>query len=450
MICWKTIPFATALLVLQAGQPEPAEPLYRVTVVQGSAMAINYRNLQSTTRIDLKGTVLAADASGLAKVKSRDGIIHINATFRDLPEPGKFGDAFLTYVLWGISTEGQATNLGELIPRHGKATLDVVEKLQTFGLVVTAEPYFAVTQPSDVVVMENTVSKDPKDPMEVIAAQYELLQRGHYTLDMASAKPMALDAATPFDVYQARNAIRIARSEGAAAFATEPFRKAEGYLLQAEDPKGRTGSRIMNAREAVQRAEDARLIAIRRQATDRLIMETMAAQDKLEASRRETAQAEAGKQASLRENRTSATENAGLKTVLMAQFNAVLQTRATARGLIVNMSGMLFEPGKATLVPAAREKLAMIAGILLTHPGLKVEANGYTDSNGKDANNLRLSSQRAEATKRYLVSLGIPPASVTFNGFGKGSPLASNDTAAGRKDNRRVELVVSGGGVTPA
>ncbi len=479
MIMWKTIPFMTALLVAQAGTPTAAPtpylnaapspqaqsttvPLYRVTVVQGSAKAINYRNLKHSTEIDLLGTVLVANASGEARVKSEDGAIQITAKFKNLPPASSFGGEFLTYVVWGISPEGNATNLGELLLERGKGKIKVTEKLQTFGLIVTAEPYFAVSQPSNVVVMENAIRKGSKEQFEFIDAKFELLKRGQYTLNLDAMAPLAMDEKTPFHVFQARNAVRIARATGAQAYASEAFGKSESYLAQAEIKEGGKKARVMAAKEAVQRAEDARLISVQKQNVERLALERQGAQDKLDASKRETAMAAAAEDAALQKTRQAELENAGLKArneglranneglraKLMEQLNAVLQTRATARGLIVNMSGVLFQNGKATLLPAAREKLSKIAGILSTHKGLKVEADGFTDSNGSDALNQHLSEQRAKNTMDFLVSQGVASDSITFKGFGKESPIATNETAAGRQENRRVELVVSGDGIT--
>jgi outer membrane protein OmpA-like peptidoglycan-associated protein len=498
MHLWKSIPFMTALLVAQAGTPTTAPspnqnapqvvqtasvPLYRVTVVQGSAKAINYRNLKHSTEIDLLGTVLVANATGEARVKGGDGAIQIAAKVKNLPPASSFGGEFMTYVLWGISPEGSATNLGEIVLKHGKGKIKVTEKLQSFGLIVTAEPYFAVSQPSDVVVMENAVKKGSTEQFEFIDAKYELLKRGQYTMNMDAMAPLPMDEKTPADVYQARNAVRIARASGASVYASEAFGKAENYLALAETTKDGKKARVMSAREAIQRAEDARVISVQKQAVQRVAMERQAAQDQLDSANRATAAANAAEQAALAQNQATAAANAGLRTQneglqtrneglqssneglqsrneglrsnneglrtrLMEQLNAVLQTRATARGLIVNMSGVLFQNGKATLLPAAREKLSKIAGILSTHKGLKVEADGFTDSNGSDELNQRLSEQRAKNTMDFLVSQGVASDSVTSKGFGEGSPIATNDTAAGRQENRRVELVVSGEGIT--
>jgi outer membrane protein OmpA-like peptidoglycan-associated protein len=433
-----------------ATMPANTEPLYRVTIVQGSAKAINYRNLKSSTKIELKGTALAQAAMGEAKVKSEGGAIHIGIKVKDLPLASSFGSEFLTYVVWGISPEGRATNLGELVLKHGKGKVAVVEPLQSFGLVVTAEPYFAVTRPSDVVIMENVVGKDAKDQFEVIDAKYELLKRGQYALNGANAEPMLMDKKTPFDLYQARNAVRIARAAGANVFAEESYGKAENYLKLAETTDGGKKGKIMNAREAVQRAEDARAIAGTRQEAERVAMDKNLAQGRLDEANRAAVIAAAAQEAALKQNAVTNNENENLRVKLMDQLNGILQTRATARGLIVNMSGMLFHTGKSTLLPAAREKLAKVAGILSAHKGLRIEAEGFTDSKGTEAFNMKLSEARAQSTKDYLVSQGVSADAISSKGFGVDRPIAPNTTEAGRKENRRVELVVSGGGLGAA
>ena len=463
MKLWKLVPFATALVILQAQTPiiittptqDPgtqapaqAEPIYRVVIVQGSAKAINYRDIKHTTEISLQGTVLAPKAIGEAKVKSENGVIHIKAKVKDLPLASSFGGEFLTYVLWGVSPEGRATNLGELVLEHGKGKIEVTESLQTFGLVVTAEPYFAVSQPSDVVIMENVLSKNNKEQVELIEAKYELLKRGQYAMNLGTVDPIAMDAKTPFDVYQARNAVRIAKASGAKLFAEDSYVKAETYLAQAENAKDSKKIRTMNAREAIQRSEDARTIAGQRQEAERVAMDKALAQNRLDEANRATAVAAAAQEAAQKQARMSEHENEGLRAKLMEQLNTVLQTRATARGLIVNMSGMLFQTGKATLLPEAREKLAKVAGILSTHKGLKIEADGFTDSKGTEAFNQKLSESRAQNTRDYLVSQGVSADAITSKGFGESNPIAANTTESGRKENRRVELVVSGSGLS--
>ncbi len=490
MNMWKTLPFATALLVLQAQETQitppaqiPAQavapgsvPLYRVVVVQGSAKAINYRTLTRSATIDLKGTPLVSNASGTATVSSEGKGLEVKVKVKDLPPASSFGGEFLTYVVWGISPEGRATNLGELVVEHGKGKVLVTEQLKTFGLVVTAEPYFAVSQPSDVVVLENVFGREAPS-FEFIDAKYELLKRGQYTLNLTGTAPMTMDKKVPLDVYEARNAVRIAEAAGAATYAPEALAKAQNFLRQADNPDGGKQARIQVARETVQRAEDARLISVQKQAKEQADWEQKVAQEKLNAARRATAIATAAQDAANQQNAMAAKENdalrstnqdlankneglqsrneglqsnnEGLRTQLMEQLNTILQTRATARGLIVNMSGVLFQSGKATLLPIAREKLAKIAGVLATHKGLVIAAEGFTDSTGGSSMNQRLSEERAKNTMDYLISQGVPATAISFKGFGQENPIASNDTTNGRQENRRVELVVSGEGITP-
>lgn len=459
MSSWKATSLAAILTALTLGAQTPVPPpetvpMYRVTVEQSSTKAINYRYLKSSTKIDFTGTVLAANAKGEAKVESEATATHIKARFEGLPEPTTFGPEYLTYVLWAVSPEGRANNLGEILLKHGKGKLKVIEPLQAFGLVVTAEPYFAVTQPSNVVVMENTVRKDTKGNVEIIDAKFDLLKRGQYHLKMDKTEPMPVDKDTLPAVLQARNAVDIAQSAGATTYAAEAYGKAQALLAQAESKDGSKKVRIMAAREAIQGAEDARLISVKRQEQEFIENDRKAAQAKLEQAKaqaaQDAAQAATALAAADQSRMAVMKDNTDLRAKLLTQLNAILQTRATTRGLIVNMSGVIFETGKANLKPVAREKLAKIAGLILAHPGLKLESEGYTDSTGSDEINQKLSEQRAQAARDYLVAQGVSPDAIVFRGLGKASPIASNDNAKGRQSNRRVELVVSGTGITPA
>jgi outer membrane protein OmpA-like peptidoglycan-associated protein len=504
-----------------AGMAAGSVPIYRVTVVARTTKAINYNHRSGSTRIGFRGTTLMPQARGEAKVESKQGVIKIDAEMQKLDPATKFGPEYLTYVMWAITPEGRATNVGEVLLNGDKSKLDATTELQSFGLIITAEPYFAVTQPSDVVVMENFVRHDTTGTIEELDAKYELLQRGQYTLNVnpAEIKPVRLDKKTPLELYEARNAVQIARWTGAPRYAGETFHKAEIGLENAEGYLiGKAGSKPIGtvAREAVQMAEDSRIITVKKIQEEELANERQAGADRearaesgraaaqseteriardaeaarvaaeMEAQRvaREhnaqtlLAQAEtdrlkrdndaqaAANQAEAdrlkRENdaqRASAqadrdraagdkaqaeAEKAQLRAALLLQFNAILQTRDTARGLIVNMSDVLFDTAKFSLRPAAREKLARVAGILSGHPGLRMQVEGYTDSVGGDEYNQQLSEHRAGSVRDYLTQAGIPTASVTAQGFGKTQPVASNDTSAGRQQNRRVELVVSG------
>ncbi len=478
MSSWKLIYLITAL-TLQAQPsvaPQGSVPLYQVTVVQSSAKAMDYSRLNSDTSIGFTGTVLAPTAKGEARVASKAKATQIKARFEGLPAASGFGSEYLTYVLWAVSPEGRATNLGEILLTNGRGSLKVTEPLQSFALVVTAEPYFAVTQPSEVVVLENAMVKSTDAQVALVDAKFSLLRRGQYHMATKPGAPVVMDKKTPFVVYQAQNAVDIASAAGAQTYAPDAFAKAQQQLAQAVAVGGSEKDRTKAAREAVQSAEDARLITVKAQDAERVETERKQAQAKIDQAKIEAAEAEAAKAAADRSRLVAQQENANLKNEavvsaaalatadssrqaamqentdlrerLREQLNAVLQTRATARGLIVNMSGVTFKTNEATLLPIAREKLSKIAGIILAHPGLKLECEGYTDNQGGDELNQRLSEKRAQSARDFLVTQGISPDAITNRGLGKASPIDTNDTAAGRLNNRRVELVVSGAGIT--
>jgi len=638
--------------LLTAQTPQDSEPVlqaetmpvFRATAVARTAKAINYRHRSGATKIDFAGTSLMPKARGEAKVESKRGYIEIEVEFDDLTPANKNGAEYLTYVLWAISPEGRTANLGEIVLKGSSSKLNVTTELQAFGLVVTAEPYFSVMRPSDLVVMENVVRADTEGKIEEIDAKYELLKRGQYA---ALANPLALklDRKVPLELYQARNAVQIAKAMGADSYAAESFQKAEKSLSRAEAYQARKAGKkpvIMTARQAVQTAEDARAIAVQRQeeeslenerqaaaereaqakseraaavsetqrvtreaeasrivaleraakllkenvaqvasarleadrlaweneaqrtaaqtesdrlkqATDSLLAANRAdaerlqqeleeqrsaseaetrrvtreaetarivAQENAESLRAENAALVAAAQAEverlarakdeqaasakreadrltrendaqhqaaeaealrlkeenesllaanraeadqlrreLDEQRASAQaeldraaveraqaeqEKAELRAQLLEQFNTILSTRDSARGLIVNMSDVLFDTAKYSLRSAAREKLAKVAGVISGHAGLRLEVEGHTDNVGDDDYNQSLSEKRGEAVRDYLTEQGIASDSVTTRGFGESKPIASNGSAAGRQENRRVDLVVSG------
>lgn len=512
----------TAALLLVTGLVSPAfaqtatvrtdnVPVFRVVVVGRSAKAINFRPRTGDTKIDFAGTVLAPKSRGDATVRGKDGYIEIDANFEALEAPAKYGPEFLTYVVWAITPEGRAQNLGELQVSGDDGELRVTTELQAFGLIVTAEPYFAVTRPSDAVVLESTprpegVFQDKTiGTTEVIEAKYELLKRGTYVMydDPSKLKVKPLEPGAPLDLAQARNAVAIAQIAGAGRYAAETFAKANTLLQQAEVAREqrKSGNEVQQpARQAAQTAEDARLIAMQRMEEEYQAQQKALSDEREAAARRAAAdanaqaqseaaarlQADAARQAAERarldadadaarlalerqaaeaarlaaeqaraaaEAQASAAqasvaqaerERAELRDRLRNQLNLVLETRETARGLIVNVSDVLFDTAKTTLKPGAREKLARVAGILLAQPGLQIAVEGHADSRGTDAYNQSLSEGRAGSVRDYLVAQGINQGAVGTAGFGESRPVATNDTAAGRQQNRRVELVVTG------
>src|SRR6202171_2479786 len=287
-------------------------PIFRVTVVARTTKAINYRHRSGSTNIDFRGTPLMPDAKGEAAVNSKQGRIEINARMEHLSPATKYGPEYLTYVLWAITPEGRPKNLGEVLLNGTNSKMEVTTDLQTFGLIVTAEPYFAVTQPSDVVVMENFVRNDTQGTFEEIDAKYELLQRGQYVLNVnpSELRPIPLDRKTPLELYEARNAVRIARWTGADRYAADTLQNAEVSLQNAEEElTGKIGKKTVaqNSRDAAQNAEDARLITIRK------MEEEEAANAKAAADRRESEgkeQAAAAERAKNEANRAKAAAQA--------------------------------------------------------------------------------------------------------------------------------------------
>lgn len=498
-------------------------PTFRVTVISRSVQAVNYEHRSGSSKLDFAGTSLMPSANGEARVNSKRGSISIDAYFGNLQRPTTFGNEYLTYVLWAISPEGRAVNLGEvLLGNDDRSKLHVTTDLQAFALIVTAEPYYAVRQPSNAVVLENVIREDTKGTSEAVNAKYELMERGGYIPTGYKFDPVVLNANLPLEFFEARNAVRIAQSEGAEQYAPDSYQHAVQLMNTADtdatDKHIDKKPLIAVSREAVQTAEDARAIAVKKEDEVRLANERQdsadaqaqsqaqaddairqerqaqaataqaqadAATDQAAAAQAESdaagartdaadAQAATAKaqsdmadnqaasatalsaaQADAEQSRLAAqqaqanaqqadTDKAAMRAKLSEQLNSILQTRDSARGLIVSMSDVLFDTGKFSLKPGAREKLAKVAGILLAYPGLNIEVGGYTDNVGGDAMNQTLSENRADSVRDYLVQEGVAANSVSAKGFGNTLPVASNDNSAGRQQNRRVELLVSG------
>jgi outer membrane protein OmpA-like peptidoglycan-associated protein len=504
---------ALVLVSLATAQQEnpPVEkmeqtPVFRVKVVSRTTKAVNYRHRGGSTTVDIKGTSLMPEVNGKAKVEGKNGRLQINVELSRLGPPSRVGPQFLTYVLWAITPEGRAQNLGEIVPDgNGKTSLDVTTDLQAFGLIVTAEPYFSVTRPSTDVVAENIIRQETKGFEEAIDARFDMLEGGEYTVDMPATQlpSTTADPKTPLTLLEARNAVAIAKAAGAEHYAADSLQKAEDYLARAEDYLRRKQGKTpigTAARGATQMAEDARILTLRRKEQERIANERQAMLDRqraAEADARASADAEAKARAQAEEDarrraqaeadRTAAEKaqaeaqsqqaqsdaaraaamadqqkaeaeaerqrQAAAEAIrqkeeqrqrLLNQLNQVLETRDTDRGLVVSMPDVLFDSGSYTLKPAARERLARISGIVLAYPDLKLEIEGHTDSVGSDSYNQTLSEKRAASVRDYLVNNGVSINNVIARGFGKTRPVADNSTAKGRQLNRRVEMIVSG------
>src|SRR4051812_41043430 len=278
------ISFALILCAVAQNHVEPTEniPVFSTNVVSRTTKSVDYRHRGGSTKVDLRGTDLMSSAVGEARVESKTGRLQIDAKLRGMDSPSKFGLEYLTYVLWAITPQGRASNLGEVVVHDGKAEMHATTELQAFGLIVTAEPYFAVTLPSDLVVAENLVRQDTKGREETIDVKYGLLPKGVYAAQVEPIRDVVygVDKHSPQNLLQAQNAVRIARLAKADQYASTTFAKAEADLKQAEEyyhrKQGKTPIGTV-AREAIQTAEEARVISLRRQEEERVAQEKAAA-----------------------------------------------------------------------------------------------------------------------------------------------------------------------------
>ena len=482
--------------------------------VSRTMKAMHFRQ-GSNLKVAFQATELMRSASGEAKVEGKKASVTVDAKFQGLEDATKFGLEYLTYVLWAVSPQGRAESLGELVVEHGNARLKAATEMQTFGMVITAEPYFAVSQPGNTVVAES-VAPEGMAQGENIEARYEVVGRGTYSAANQKIQNaiFGIDRTTPMQLFEARNAVRIAHIAAGEKYSTSILAKADQQLMQAEIAyRQKQGRPVIEsaARETAQTAEEARVMAVKQRAEDEA--QAKAAAEKADAEEREAQaranaaaeskrrvdaeeaqkqaevakaaaekataeaqqaaaeaahekqEAEKAKAEAIAQQQALAAETAKaqqaaaqsdqlrqqaekekqeLRARLLQQLNTILATRDSARGLIANMSDVLFKTGSFELLPGARERLAKVSGILLGYPTLHVQIEGHTDSVGGDDYNQQLSERRAGAVKDYFVQQSIAADAIEAHGFGKTQPIASNDTPEGRQQNRRVELVLSG------
>ena len=458
----------------QQNQEIPASALTTKTVE-----AVGYLVGNGSTKVSMVGTDLMPNGTGDVKVeiKSKADRASVEISVKGLQPASAIGTEFLTYVLWVVTPEGRTGNMGEiLLNKNGEGKLSATTPAQAFSLIVTAEPYFAVRIPSEMVVLQSVPRKNTQGKIFPVS-EYKLMKRAQYQ-KMGNPLALTLNPKIPLSVYEARNAVEVARSHGAAQFAPEVLSKADGSLQQMENAlssKSGNDTVVAAARQTVQFAEDARALSAERQEAARIVKERedAAAKAKAEAEAKaatEAAEAKAKADAAAAEAKQAADaaaaeakakadaeiaaqaaaknqallEKQQLRARLLAQFNKVLPTTDTKRGLVVNMGDVLFSTGKSDLSSAAQVALARLSGIVLNYPSLQLAIGGYTDSTGSADFNQKLSEQRAKGVLDFLVTQGLDPGSLSSQGYGPSDPVADNDTAKGRQLNRRVEIVISG------
>jgi outer membrane protein OmpA-like peptidoglycan-associated protein len=469
-----------AIAAAQTQEPEPA-----ANVISGTVAAIGYPVGGGSIKVDMVGTQAAPQASGEAKAEAKTGGTTIALKVAGMPQPTSIGAEFLTYVLWTVTPDGTTTNLGQIpLNQNGEGKLDVRAQTQTFALIVTAEPYYAVRMPSEVVVLVNETRKKTKGKIYPDNS-YKLMKRGEYA-KLGNPLGMTLDLKkVPLDMYEARNAVEIAKARGAEQYAPQVYSKAQSSLQMAENALSQDSGKnqvISAARQTIQFAEDARALAVQRELAERIQKAKEAAAEEAAAKAKAAANAQAAAEAQRQAELTAANEaqmkaeaqaaaakaaaeqaatqakaqaaaeeteraqaaTAALRAQLLKQLNDVLQTTDTPRGLVVNMADVLFETGKYALSTDAQLKLAKLSGIIQAHPGLNLAIEGYTDTTGAADFNMKLSQQRADTVRQFLIAQGLSADAITSKGLGEADPIADNSTAAGRKLNRRVEIIVSG------
>jgi outer membrane protein OmpA-like peptidoglycan-associated protein len=476
--------------ILAAAQNKKEIPA--ADVISKSIKAVGYEVGGGGTKVIFLGTSSAPQASGEAKVEAKTGGTSIELKVTAMPQPTTLGAEFLTYVLWTVTPDGNTTNIAEIpIDKQGNGKLSTRAQSQTFAMIVTAEPYFAVQLPSEVVVLENDTKKNTKGKIYP-DNDYKLMKRSQYS---KLGNPLALTPdlkKVPLDMYEARNAVDIAKSQKAEQYAPEVLSKATSSLQMAENSLASNADKskiITDARQTIQFAEDARALSAERQEAERIQNEKNAAAAAAGAKAKAEADAEAKRQAELTTAREAQMKaeaaaqsaqqkaaadaaaakaaaeqaalqakeqaardeaaraqaaTAALRAQLLQQLNEVLQTTDTPRGLVVNMADVLFQTGKYALSQDAQLKLAKLSGIIQAHPGLNLAIEGHTDTTGTADFNMKLSQQRADTVREFLMSQGMSPDTITAKGMGQDDPVADNSTAAGRKLNRRVEIIVSG------
>jgi len=465
-------------------------------------LAIRYKNNDSTT-VNMAGSAIDPRAIGKAEIKHENGRTRIKLEIENLGNPQAIGPFYTTFVLWAIAPEGQADNLAEL-PIKNKINIDVTTNFQTFGLIITAEPHSAVKLPSPVIVADNTLRRGTEGGIQTSTIEYTG-DPGTFYAASSSEPLLNADYNTPLLILGARRSVEIARRAGARHYAEIELRDAEVKLASLEQtwPERRKDQEKYSgaAHDVMRIAENARTQAVERSALARLAderrdnaltlgqaqndadraqnkadraqndadnanlraasdrdamtraqIESAAARARAEQAQNETDKAKANEEAARAEaerarldTETMKQQQSDVQQRLYISLSEILETRREARGLIVNLSDVLFDFNQATLKPGAREKLSKLAGILLAYPGsYRMQIEGHTDSVGSQDYNQKLSEDRAQAVHDYLISAALPADRMNaVRGFGKIRPVATKDTAEGRQTNRRVEIVIS-------
>lgn len=432
-----SLPLSTSAQEVQRGVAVVSED------VGSQIPAFSYRE-GPESKLRFQGTPLVPRCEGWGEVEFQQGRARIAVGLKQLPDPWALGP-YTVYVLWALTLEGRASNLGTLssFGDDRALALDTSAPLSQFALIVAAEPHFAVTAPSKAVVARNLAHR--------VAGAQSVVRTVQERADYANLAPQKVDpkGKTPLTLYQARYALAIARAVGAEEFAPQAYSRASKLLQSAETAQADKKSSVRKtvpviSRDAVQQAEDARREALTAKVTAAEKAERAKATEAAAAAAAAAAAEEGTRRAAMAAKAAAEMERQQARRDLEERIDSVLPTRITERGLVAEVAGVQFAAGAATLNPSAREALARFAGIVASYRSLEFIVEGHTDTTGNPTKNQALSLARAISVRDYLIAQGMRATKIDVEGLGPANPIADNETTDGRARNRRVEIVMWG------
>jgi len=418
---------------------------------------------RTTIDIGMARTLATPNAAKLdASVKFSDGQAKVEVSFKGMEPAILFGGDISSYVVWAVTRDGAVENLGELIVDQsgdsGSGKYQTGKK--QFALMVTAEPWYTVGRPGELVIA-TSMGADPKKTQSAPFG-FSNFRTLAAKFDTNSIAGLTYKDKTPVALVQARRAMAVADRTGAAALNPKAMEEAKRSFAQAENSAKSGGSaKVVSdfARRAVASSAEAMRDLGRKMEADEAakkkaeldksemtVAQLREAQAKLEADK---AKLEADKAKLVTDQAVITKERDDLAKRLTGTMAMIMETRESARGAVMSLPGVSFDTGKATLKVSAQITLAKLAGLALVFPNVNMRVEGYTDSTGNAAANQKLSEARAKTVYDFLKSQGIADTRLAFQGLGQASPVADNATTEGRAKNRRVEIVASQGEIKP-
>ena len=427
-----------------------------------SVVGLAYPEGASVDLVFAKTSAAPDKAKISGSVKYASGQAQITVSYSGMEPAILFGGDIAAYCVWAVAKSAAPENLGELIVTKkgasGKQSFTTPKK--DFALMITAEPYYLVSRPFELVVATSA----PKDTKKYQGTNWVFQDfRPGPIAGHPSIAGMSYTYKAPVPVKQAESALNLIKRLNAGDVNPGAVQKATialGEAQAAKDSRAVTDAAhrsISSSAEALRDWGRTRDELAASQAAAKTAAEKAALQEQNAATSAKLSTSEAEKSAIAvqrdqlaKERDQLAKDQAAIKAerdALAARLSnalgAVADTKSTARGTVTSLSGVLFDTGKATLKPEAKLTLAKLAGVMLVFSKTAMSIEGYTDNVGSDATNMKLSTDRAKAVRDFFESQGIQSNRLTYVGKGPADPVAPNDTPDGRSKNRRVEIVSS-------